>query len=152
MNLDDERRLAIGELARSTGVSTHTLRYYEAEGLIPLVQRNAAGHRRYRPDHSKWIGLLDRLRTSGMSIARMRDYVELAVQGDATARERAVLLRRHAADIEARIEELSRSLDIVRAKVDLYEGRIEDPAVVWELVDEARRTFRGVPEGLRSGV
>lgn len=151
MTEDCDRRLSIGELAEETGLTAHTLRYYEDEGLIPRVERNTAGHRRYRRDHVRWIGLLDRLRTSGMSISRMRAYAVLAERGDETVHERGTLLRRHETEIEARIEELERCLAIVRAKIDLYEGRITEPAVVWDLVEETQRRFRGVTAGLRSG-
>lgn len=130
-------RLTIGELAAATGRSAHTLRYYEKAGLIPEVERDASGHRRYREEHVRWVGLLGRLRASGMSIERMRAYVRLARRGEETASERAALLRCHAADIEARLEELGRCLAIVRAKIDLYEGRADDPSRVWRLVQEA---------------
>lgn len=150
MGNETEVTLTIGEVAEETGLTAHTLRYYEDEGLIPQVERNGAGHRRYRRDHVRWIGLLDRLRTSGMSIARMRQYVRLAVRGEETADERGALLERHAADIEARIAELGRCLEIVRAKIDLYEGRVTDPAVVWDLVEEAQRRSRDIGLGLRA--
>lgn len=145
--------MTISELAKATGVSVHTLRYYDGLGLIPSVQRNEAGHRRFHPDHVRWIGLLDRLRTSGMSIARMRDYAELAVRGDATAEARADLLRTHRDEIRDRVAELQGCLAIVDAKIDLYEGRESDPRIVWELVEEARGGGRPVPgsTGVRSG-
>lgn len=151
MNDEGPDRLSIGELAAATRMSAHTLRYYEDEGLIPRVERNSAGHRRYRPEHVRWIGLLDRLRVSGMSIGRMREYARLAERGDETMDRRGRLLRRHQADLEARIAELQACLDIVRAKIQLYEGRLSDPTVVWDMVDEARRTCRGIETGgLRS--
>lgn len=134
---DGAGRLAIGEVAAATGQSAHTLRYYEDAGLLPRVERNAAGHRRYRAEHVRWIGLLERLRASGMSIERMRRYVELALHGEVTADERAELLREHAADIEGRIDELRSCLEIVRAKIALYEGRADDPRRVWHLVERA---------------
>lgn len=143
--------MAIGALAEATGLSAHTLRYYEDQGLIPQVERNGAGHRRYRPEHVRWIGLLDRLRASGMSISRMRDYVELAVCGDGTVDERRTLLETHEADIGARIAELEACRAVVRAKIDLYAGRLEDPERVWELVDEARRHLsEGGVRGVRT--
>jgi DNA-binding transcriptional MerR regulator len=142
--------LTIGEAAAATGLSAHTLRYYEGEGLIPQVERDASGRRRYRPEHLRWIGLLDRLRVSGMSIARMREYVELAVRGDATASARRALLERHEADIRLRIAELEGCRAIVRAKIDLYAGRISDPSEVWALVDAARRRDGVRGRGLRS--
>lgn len=145
---DDDAKLTIGELAEATGRSTHTLRYYEDAGLIPEVARNAAGHRRYRPDHVRWVALLERLRRSGMSMARMRAYAELARHGDATVAERRALLVEHESEVRARIAELERCLAIVQAKIDLYDGRLDDPAVIWEMVarageGRARRSLRG---------
>lgn len=143
--------MAIGALADATGVSAHTLRYYEDQGLIPQVERNGAGHRRYRPEHVRWIGLLDRLRVSGMSVSRMRDYVELAMCGGETVDERRALLAAHEADIGGRIAELEACRAIVRAKIDLYAGRLGNPETVWRLVDEARRPLReGGAQGLRA--
>lgn len=142
--------MSIGEVSEATGVSAHTLRYYEGEGLIPQVVRNDAGHRRYRSDHVRWIGLLERLRVSGMSIARMRGYVELAVGGDDTVAERKALLEKHEAEIRDRIAELEACRSIVRAKIDLYAGRLDDVGVVWELVEKARESHgNGGSGGIR---
>lgn len=100
MNETTDATLSNGELAERSGLTTHTLRYYEDAGLIPQVERKRAGHRRYRPEHARWLGLLDRLRISGMSIARMRRYVQLVERGDETIDQRGRLLRRHEGDIE----------------------------------------------------
>jgi DNA-binding transcriptional MerR regulator len=150
MSGDDDTEITIGQMARTTGLSRDTLRYYEREGLIPGVPRNGSGHRRFGPDHLKWIGLLERLSTSGMSIARMREYVTLALDGDETVEARRRLLAEHEADIRARIAELESCLEIVGAKIALYEGRLDDPARVWRLVAEARAEDADVtPGGLR---
>lgn len=144
--------MTIGELAEATGLSVHTLRYYDGEGLLPLVERTEAGHRRFRAEHVKWVGLLDRLRVSGMSIARMREYARLAVGGDCTVAARRTLLAEHEADLRARIAELEGCLSIVRAKLDLYDGRISDPAEVWALIDRVRAGAGNGAEGPRDGL
>lgn len=131
----------------------HTLRYYDAEGLLPMVERTEVGHRRFRTEHVKWVGLLDRLRVSGMSIARMREYARLAAGGDRTVAARRALLAEHEADLRARITELEGCLSVVRAKLDLYDGRIADPAEVWALIDRVRAEAgdgaEAPPNGLR---
>jgi DNA-binding transcriptional MerR regulator len=142
--------LSIGEVADATGLSVHTLRYYEAEGLIPQVIRNGAGHRRYRTEHVRWLGLLERLRVSGMSVGRMRRYVDLAVRGDETANARRGLLEEHEADLRARIAELKDCHAIIRAKIDLYDGKLDDVAQVWALVAKAQARGRATNSGLRS--
>ena len=143
--------MAIGEVATATGLSVHSLRYYESEGLIPQVARDSAGHRRYRVEHVRWLGLLERLRVSGMSIARMREYVELAVGGHATVLARKHLLETHEADLRERISELEDCLAIVRAKIDLYAGTLEDVADVWNLVETARARRSCVSVGQHRG-
>lgn len=144
--------MTIGELAEATGLSVHTLRYYDGEGLLPMVERTEVGHRRFRAEHVKWVGLLDRLRTSGMSIARMREYARLATGGECTVEARRTLLAEHEGDLRARIAELEGCLAIVRAKLDLYDGRIADPAEVWALIDRVRAEPRDGPEGQRAGL
>lgn len=148
---DRDAFMSIGEVAGATGLSVHSLRYYEAEGLIPEVVRDEAGHRRYRARHVRWIGLLERLRVSGMSIARMRQYVELAVRGDDTILDRKALLEEHEADLRERIAELEDCRAIIRAKIDLYGGELEDIGEVWARVEKAQaRRERVSPFGLRS--
>lgn len=140
--------LTIGELAAESGKSVHTIRYYDDEGLIPAVSRTASGHRRFSARHVHWLGLLDRLRASGMSIGRMRQYARLARSGDDTVAERLELLKAHEAAVRSRIEELQGCLAIVRAKIGLYEGTIDDPNAVWALVAATDRAGRR-PDGLR---
>lgn len=78
---EEEATLTIGELAEECGMTRYTLRYYERVGLIPLVERTEAGHRRYRPDHVDWLRLLERLRASDMPIQMMKAYTDLVVEG-----------------------------------------------------------------------
>jgi DNA-binding transcriptional MerR regulator len=140
------------QLAEATGESAHTLRYWDEMGLLPGVRRNSAGHRRFVDQHVGWVGLLERLRTSGMSVARMRRYAQLAAAGDDTKPGRLALLRDHACDIRARLAELERCLDIVEARIDLYEGRRTDVREMREMVARAKHGAGKAPRGgLRSG-
>ena len=67
----------IGALAQRTGRSIHTIRWYEAQGLIPGVERDGGGRRVYGDLHVGWLDLMDRLRRSGMSIAEHRAALRL---------------------------------------------------------------------------
>jgi len=88
--------MTIAELAQETGLSKHTLRYYERMGLVPLVQRDpSSGHRRYSPGHAGWISFLRNLRACGMSIRDMRAYARLAAKGDSTWPARQAMLASH---------------------------------------------------------
>lgn len=128
--------MTISELARRTGRSCHTLRYYEREGLIPGVTRTAAGHRRYQERHVGWISLLERLRLSGMPVRVIRSYCRLIDRGDEAIAERRELLADHARAIQQKIQSLNNCLDIIRLKLDLYDGKI-DRTAFWAALDGA---------------
>lgn len=88
--------MTIAQLAQLTGVSTHTLRYYEQQGLVPLVVRDrSSGHRRYSPHHAQWILFLRNLRQTGMPIRDMRTYARLVAKGESTWPQRKRLLAEH---------------------------------------------------------
>src|SRR5262245_47925995 len=88
-------RFYIGTLAVRTGRSVHAIRWYEAQGLIPGVERDRGGRRIYSDLHLSWLDLMDRLRRTGMSIAQMRQYTNLVRQGNRTLRQRQQMLAQH---------------------------------------------------------
>lgn len=112
--------LRIGKLARLSGRSVHTIRWYEAQRLIPGVRRDPQGRRVYHEQHVEWLALLERLRRSGMSIKGLREYASLVRKGAASLRERQQLLRAHRRLIEERVADLTQSLEVVDAKIDFY--------------------------------
>jgi DNA-binding transcriptional MerR regulator len=91
--------LHIGQLSARTGRSVHTIRWYEAQGLMPGVARDGGGRRVYQEEHVDWLDLMDRLRRTGMSIAQMRRYTALVKQGRATLAERQQMLAEHRARV-----------------------------------------------------
>lgn len=114
-------RLRIGELAGRSGRSVHTIRWYEAQGLLPGVARDSGGRRVYHPLHVDWLELIDRLKRTGMSVAQIRAYAELVRAGRATLRERQALLAAHRQHVERTITEWQQALDLITRKVDFYD-------------------------------
>lgn len=112
--------LSITEMAARTGLSADTLRYYEREGLITPPPR-ANGRRRYSERDESWIRLVARLRNTGMPIARLRRYAELARGGEATTGERRELLVHHRQAVAARIARLQDDLKAIDDKIETYE-------------------------------
>ena len=119
--------LSIGDVAERTGLSVHTLRYYERVGLLDGVDRASSGHRRYTEDDVGWIRLLTCLRSSGMPIRAMRDFAALRRGGNATAAERRALLEDHRQEVLARQEELARYLAVLDSKIAYYRGEEAAP-------------------------
>lgn len=119
--------LSIAAVAERTGLSAHTLRYYEKAGLVESVRRNAGGQRRYAAADLEWLSFLLRLRTTGMSIADMQRFAELRRAGAATVAQRLDMLREHAEAVRAHIQELQANLGELNAKIGHYEGMLASP-------------------------
>lgn len=116
---------AISDVADRTGLSVHTLRYYERAGLMPRpIGRSSSTHRRYSEGDVSWVVFLTRLRSTGMPIATLREYTELAQRGDDTAEARLELLLRHRISFLARLEEMQQSLEVIDRKIELYTGQV----------------------------
>jgi DNA-binding transcriptional MerR regulator len=116
-----EDRLTIQEVARATGLSAHTLRYYERVGLIHPIGREENTHRRYTPDDVGWIDFLTKLRATGMSIKDMQKYAELQRRGDETLSERVEMLKALRDKVEAHMDELNEHLKLIYYKIELYQ-------------------------------
>ena len=113
--------LTIGQVAELTGLSTHTLRYYEQAGLLRAISRTAAGHRLYAPADLDWLAFVMRLKATGMPIAQMQQFAALRAQGESTFGERRRLLAAHRDAVRAHIAELQASLDAIGDKIAYYE-------------------------------
>jgi DNA-binding transcriptional MerR regulator len=117
--------LTISDAARVTGVSAHTLRYYERAGLmLDRVGRASSSHRRYSDDDIRWVVLLTKLRSTGMPIRRVREYAELVRAGDGNEAERLALLEAHRAAVLEQLEAMRANLEAIDFKIDLYRGRL----------------------------
>jgi DNA-binding transcriptional MerR regulator len=117
--------LSIAEAARRTGVSVHTLRYYERAGLVvTTIDRTASGRRRYHQLDLEWIVVCTRLRATGMPIKTIRRYAQLVSAGHGTETERLALMEAHRADVIAKLAELEQNLKLIDHKIAVYRGRV----------------------------
>jgi len=117
--------VTIAEAARRTGVSAHTLRYYERAGLvISPVDRTSGGRRRYRELDLKWIVICTKLRATGMPIAGIRRYADLVAAGPGNEAERLALLEAHRGDVLAKLAEIQENLKIIDHKIGVYRGSL----------------------------
>lgn len=118
---DEDAPLSIAEMAERTGVTAHTLRYYERIGLLE-VPRDLAGRRLYGPAEYAKVVFLTRLRMTGMHIRDLQRYVRLVAQGEATVPERLALMHEHRDAVRAQIAELQFALDVIEYKIESYGG------------------------------
>jgi DNA-binding transcriptional MerR regulator len=122
---DPQAGLSIAEAARRTGVSVHTLRYYERAGLVvTTVNRTHGGWRRYQQLDLDWITVCTKLRATGMPIKTIRRYAQLVSAGPGNEQERLALLEAHRADVTAKLAELQDNLTLIDHKINVYRGRL----------------------------
>jgi DNA-binding transcriptional MerR regulator len=117
--------MKIGELARQSGLTPHTIRYYERIGLLPRADRDHARQRDYDASILTWIEFLGRLKATGMPIRDMLRYAELRAGGAATEPERRRLLERHREAVRARVASLQDCLLVLDGKISGYAGSSE---------------------------
>jgi DNA-binding transcriptional MerR regulator len=117
---DGQDRYTISEVAAFTGLSAHTLRWYERIGLMPHIDRSHTGQRRYSNRDLDWLDLVGKLRLTGMSVADMVRYAELVREGESTYGERYELLAATRRDVLARITELQDTLAVLDQKIGFY--------------------------------
>lgn len=117
---DGQDKYTISEVAALTGLTAHTLRWYERIGLMPHIDRSHTGQRRYRNRDLDWLGLVGKLRLTGMPVADMVRYAELVREGDHTYGERFELLEATREDVRSRIAELQDTLAVLDRKIDFY--------------------------------
>jgi DNA-binding transcriptional MerR regulator len=110
----------ISEVAALTGLSAHTLRWYERIGLMPHIDRSHTGQRRYTGRDLDWLDLVGKLRLTGMPVADMVRYAELVRAGDHTYGDRFALLKATREDVRTRIAELQDTLAVLDRKIGFY--------------------------------
>lgn len=118
-----EQVLTIQQMAQATGLSAHTLRYYERAGLMRqhVGRDDTNGYRTYTPQHILWIEFIKRLRSTGMPIRDIQRYTELLNQGEETMPERIKLLKRHRDHVTEHLSEVERHLTAINTKIEHYE-------------------------------
>jgi DNA-binding transcriptional MerR regulator len=136
--------MKIGELAQRSGLTAHTIRYYERIGLLPYADRDRSRQRDYDSSILSWIEFVGRLKTTGMPIREMLGYAALRDRGAATRSERRELLERHREKVRTHVAALQACLLVLDSKIAGYlhsKQRIK--------INDARHISAGKP--VRSG-
>lgn len=111
----------VGEMANIMGVPASTLRYYDKEGLLPFVERTSGGIRMFKEQDYEWMKIIECMKRAGMPIKDIRDYIELAFEGDATIHERLQLFQNQKRLVQEQMKSLQHTLDVLDYKCWYYE-------------------------------
>lgn len=118
--------MKIAELARRSGLTPHTIRYYERIGLMPPADRDGAGHRDYGTDTLRWTIFIGHMKAAGMPIREMLRYAGLRSRGDGTEPERAAILRARREMVAQQIATLTATLSVLDDKIASYANERAD--------------------------
>src|SRR5512142_1832907 len=116
--------MKIAEVSEQYNISTDTLRYYERVGLIPPVNRNESGIRDYNELDLRRVDFIKCMRSAGLPIEVLIDYVALVQKGDKTIEARKEILKEQRQLLTARMQEMQKTLDILDHKIEVYEKAV----------------------------
>jgi DNA-binding transcriptional MerR regulator len=116
----EKKIFTIQQISNITGLSVHTLRYYEKIGLLNGVDRDVNGYRQYKESDISWINFLIRLRVTSMPVSEMKQFSDLRSQGDSTISMRRELLEKHQKNVLEQLNNLQNNLFKIEEKINFY--------------------------------
>ena len=119
-------RITVHGAAEQTGLSVHTIRYYLREGLLPTVERDRNGVRLFTQDDLELIYRIEFLKSAGLSILEIRDFIALYLQGDATLEDRLAILRRKPGALRKQIRALYETLETAEYLIWYHERCLQE--------------------------
>ncbi len=137
---------SIGQAAEKTGLSPHTLRYYEKEGLLPFLQKSASGLRVFSQNDLNWLAMIECLKETGMPIKGIKQYIDWFIEGDNTLPQRLDMFKLQEKKIKEQLMQLQKNLDKIRYKIKLYTeavrvGSLEKAHQNKEIAEEGKKVL-----------
>ena len=124
--------MTIKEVSEKYDISADTLRYYERIGMIPEVTRNANGIRNYQESDLGWVELAICMRSAGLPVEALIEYVKLFQNGNSTFAARLQLLQEQREKLEEQKVQLQTAMDKLDYKISRYEKVVETGKLTWE--------------------
>ncbi|MFV0519855.1 MAG: MerR family transcriptional regulator [Lachnospirales bacterium] len=128
--------MTIKEVSEKFDLTQDTLRYYERVGMIPTVTRNTSGIRDYQKHDLAWVELVKCMRSAGLTVEVLVEYVKLSQEGDATIESRLNLLSEQRENLIEQKMKIDKSLERLEYKIEIYGKALETGILVWEHKDE----------------
>ena len=124
--------MTIKEVSQKYGITQDTLRYYERIGMIPAVTRTAGGIRDYREADLQWVELAKCMRSAGLPVEAMIEYVRLFQEGDSTIAARLQLLLEQRENLLEQRQQIDQTLERLNYKISRYEIAVETGKISWD--------------------
>lgn len=124
--------MTIAEVSKKFGLSPDTLRYYERVGMIPPVHRALNGQRDYTEDDCNWVALAKCMRSAGLPVDAMIEYVQLALRGDSTIEARRRLLVNQREQLYAQRDAIEDTIERLNYKISRYDDALRTGELRWD--------------------
>ncbi len=124
--------MTISDVSKKYGISQDTLRYYEKIGVIPPVNRNESGLRDYTEEDCGWVELAAFMRSAGLPLDALTEYVRLSREGDTTIPERRQLLLEQKERLMIQLKAIQETLERLDYKISRYDKAMETGRLVWD--------------------
>jgi DNA-binding transcriptional MerR regulator len=116
---------SISEAAKRMNTTPYTLRYYEKEGLLPFIDRNANGIREFKESDFEWLALIECLKGTGMPIKEIGEFISWCMEGDSTLQKRLDMFLKQKDELERKMAELQKYLNKIDYKIWYYSTAVE---------------------------
>lgn len=110
----------IGQVAKKMGLTAHTLRYYEKEGLLPFIKKNSSGLRIFSDNDIGWLELIECLKGTGMSLKGIKQYIDWYIEGDSTLEKRLEMFKQQKVNLEEQMLQLQKHMEKINYKIAYY--------------------------------
>ena len=124
--LDKTPKYTVKEVSQIMKISTHTIRYYDNEGLIPFVSRTQSNARMFSDYDLSWIRTVHCLRTTNLSINDIKKYIDLCLKGNKTIKQRAEIIFAQEKKLEEQLKELQSQMKILQKKKKYYKELLKN--------------------------
>lgn len=119
------KTFSIGEVAKELNLTVYTLRYYDKEGLMPFIERASSGTRLFKESDINALKIIECLKASGMPIKEIKSFIDWCSDGDSTLPQRYDMFMERKAIVEAQMEELKKTMEIIEHKCLYYKTALD---------------------------
>ncbi|WP_223587622.1 MerR family transcriptional regulator [Neobacillus bataviensis] len=116
---------SISEVAKELNLTPYTLRYYDKEGLLPLVERTPSGTRLFKESDVAALKIIECLKSTGMPIKEIKNFIDWCSDGDSTLQQRYDMFMERKATVEAQMEELKKTMEVIEHKCVYYKTALD---------------------------
>ncbi len=116
---------SISEVAKELDLTVYALRYYDKEGLMPFVERTPSGTRLFKESDIEALKIIQCLKSTGMPIKEIKGFIEWCTEGDSTLQQRYDMFLERKAIVEAQLEELNKTMDVINHKCNYYKTALD---------------------------